>query len=141
IVITESLARKLFASPEQAINQTIYFENNFPNKVTGVIKDIPGNTHLHFSALRSLPGNYEGGWQQFNVYTYLLLKEGADYRQLERRLPDFAGKTIQKLMRIDDYTIELQPLTSIHLHSNLAFEISPNGSISRIYIFAAIALL
>lgn len=141
IVITESLARKLFTSPEQAINQTVFFENNFPNKITGVMKDIPGNTHLHFSALRSLPENFEGGWQQFNVYTYLLLKKGTDYKQLERKLPAFAGKTIQKLMRIDDYKMELQPLTSIHLHSNLGFEISANGSINRVYIFSAIALL
>ncbi len=141
IVITESVARKLFASPEQAINQTVYFENNFPNKVTGVIKDIPGNTHLHFSALRSLPENYEGSWQQFDVYTYLLLKKGTDYQHLERKLPAFADRSIRKRMQIDEYRMELQPLTAIHLHSNLAFEISPNGSIARIYIFSAIALL
>ncbi|KAA2240690.1 FtsX-like permease family protein [Chitinophaga agrisoli] len=141
IVITESIARKLFASPEQAINQTVYFDNNFPNKVTGIIKDVPGNTHLHFSALRSLPENYEGSWQQFDVYTYLLLKNGVDHQQLERKLPAFADKTIRKRMQIDDYKMELQPLTSIHLHSNLAFEIGPNGSISKIYIFSAIALL
>ena len=141
IVITESLAKKFFASADQAINQIIYFENNFPNKITGVIKDIPGNSHLQFSALRSLPANYEGEWQQFNVYTYLLLKKGADYKQLENKLPAFAQRSIQKLMGINDYKIELQPLTSIHLHSNLEFEISPNGSISRVYVFSAIALV
>ncbi|QEC51919.1 putative ABC transport system permease protein [Anseongella ginsenosidimutans] len=141
IVITESLASKLFSSPQMAINQTVYFENNYPNTVTGVIRDVPGNTHLHFSALRSLPENYTGGWQQFNVYTYLLLKKGTDYRQLEQKLPAFAAKSIQKMMQIDDYKMELQPLTAIHLYSNLAFETGSNGSISRVYIFAAIALL
>ncbi len=141
IVINESLATKLFGDAERALNQTIYFENNFPNKITGVIKNIPENSHLHFSALRSLPADFSGDWQNFNVYTYLLLRKEMNYKNLENKLPAFAAKTIQKIMRIDDYKIELQPLTSIHLYSNLAYEISPNGSISRVYMFIAIATL
>ena len=77
IVINESLAVKLFGDAQKALNQTIYFENNFPNKITGVIKDIPQHSHLRFSALRSLPTGFSGDWQNFNVYTYLLLKRGA----------------------------------------------------------------
>jgi len=61
IVLTESLARTLFTDPQKAINQTIHFENNYPNLVTGVIKDIPENAHLRFSALRSLPSNFTSG--------------------------------------------------------------------------------
>lgn len=141
IVINESLAVKLFGNAEKALNQTIYFENNFPNKITGIIKDAPQNSHLRFSALRSLPADFSGGWQNFNLYTYLLLKKGTAYKNLESKLPQFAVKTIQKIMKIDDYKMELQPLTSIHLHSNLQFEISPNGSSSRVYMFMAIAAL
>ncbi|MEP7109989.1 MAG: ABC transporter permease [Ferruginibacter sp.] len=141
IVIDESLAIKLFGDAQKALNETIYFQNNFPNKITGIIKDIPKNSHLQFSALRSLPAGYSGGWQNFNVYTYLLLKEGTGYKTLETKLPQFAARTIQKLMKIDDYKMELQPLTSIHLYSGLQFEISPNGSISRVYMFMAIAAL
>ncbi|GEP97802.1 ABC transporter permease [Chitinophaga cymbidii] len=141
IVLTETLARQLFGDPQKALDQTIFFSNNFPNKVTGVLQDIPPHSHLRFSALRSLPANYTGDWQQFGLYTYLLLKPGIRQADLEKKLPSFADKTIKKIMRIDDYKIELQPLTSIHLHSDLAFEISANGSISRIYMFIAIAAL
>lgn len=141
IVINESLAVKFFGEAQKALNQTIYFENNFPNKITGVIKDIPQNSHLQFSALRSLPADYSGGWQNFNVYTYLLLQQGTGFKSLEAKLPQFAAKTIKKAMKIDDYKMELQPLTSIHLYSDLQYEIGPNSSISRVYMFIAIALL
>lgn len=141
IVLTEALARKLFDDPAKAINQTIYFENNYPNLVTGVIKDVPVNSQMRFSALRSLPENYTESWQNFNSYTYLLLKKGTNYKQLESKMPDWAKNTIQKMMRIDDYRIELQPLASIHLNSDLQAESSSNSSMSRIYIFIAIAAL
>jgi putative ABC transport system permease protein len=141
IVLTESLARQLFGDPQKALEQTIFFSNNFPNKVTGVLRDIPQHSHLRFSALRSLPSDYTGDWQQFGLYTYLLLKPGIRQADLEKKLPSFADRTIKKIMRIDDYKLELQPLTSIHLHSSLAFEISANGSISRVYMFIAIAII
>lgn len=141
IVLTESLAEQLFGDPQKALDQTVFFQNGFPNKVTGIIRDIPPNSHLRFSALRSLPAGYTGDWQEFNVYTYLLLKPGVQRADLEKKLPRFAAGTIQKIMRIDDYRLELQPLPSIHLHSDLAFEVSANGSMRRVYVFAAIALL
>lgn len=141
IVLTESLARKLFGDPQKALNQTILFENNFGNTVTGIIKDVPENSHLRFSALRSLPAQFSGDWQNFNSYTYLLLAEGVNYKGLEAKLPQLAAKTIQKIMGVDEYRMELQPLTSIHLHSDLQVELSANSSSKRVYIFLAIAVL
>lgn len=141
IVLTETLAVKLFGDPQKALNQTIYFEGNFANKVTGVIKDIPENSHLRFEALRSLPPGYTGKWLNSNQYTYLLLAEGTDYKSLEAKLPAFAAKTIQKELTSGDYRIALQPLTAIHLYSNLDFEVSTNSSIDRIYLFIVLAAL
>lgn len=141
IVLTESLAKTIFGDAQKAINQTIYFENNYPNLVTGVIKDVPQNSHLRFVALRSLPKDYSGNWQNFNGLTYLLLKKNADYKSLQAKLPQFSSNTIQKIMGVKDYRMELQPLLSIHLHSELQGEISANGSMGRIYIFMAIAML
>jgi putative ABC transport system permease protein len=141
IVLSKSLAQKLFGDPENALNQSIFFENNFPNLVTGIIEDVPENSHLRFSALRSLPANYSGNWQNFNLLTYLLLTKGTGYKKLESKLPLFANHTIKKEMGVDDYRMELQLLTSIHLHSNLQGEISANSSMSRIYIFMLIAAL
>jgi putative ABC transport system permease protein len=58
-------------------------------------------------------------WQNFYVYTYLKLTKSASITALEKKLPKFAAATIQKEMKVADYKMELQPLTSIHLHSNL----------------------
>lgn len=141
IVITRSVADKLFGSAAQAINQTVYFDNHYPNTITGVIDDLPANTHLHFSAVRSFDENYTGGWQNFHVYTYLLLKEGSAIAALEKKLPQFAAATIQAQMKVKDYQLELQPITTIHLYSDLSYEISANSSISRVYMFMGIAAL
>ncbi|MEO8712233.1 MAG: ABC transporter permease, partial [Parafilimonas sp.] len=143
IVITESLAKNLFNTASAAINQTIYFgSDNYPNKITGIIKDMPQNSHLQFSAVRSAGNAFDGdGWQDFHLYTYLLLKKGTNITAFEKKLPAFAAKTIQKEMGVKDYHMELQPLTSIHLHSNLGYELSNNGSISSIYMFIAIGVL
>ncbi|MEP7317815.1 MAG: ABC transporter permease [Panacibacter sp.] len=142
VVITETLATKIFGDASKALNQTIYFDNNNGNIVTGVIKDLPENTHLHFSGVRSVSAEFNGNeWQNFYLYTYIKLKPGASVTAVEKKLPAFAAATIQKEMKVTEYKMELQPLTSIHLHSNLDYELSTNGSISRVYMFIAIAVL
>ncbi|MGV3604721.1 MAG: ABC transporter permease [Dyadobacter fermentans] len=141
IVLTNTLATKLFGDASRAMGQTVFFSNNFPNTVTGVIADVPVNSHLHFSALRSLPPDYTSGWQTGDIYTYILLKEGADAAKLEAKFPAFYAKYLQKEIGDADYHMDLQPLTDIHLHSQLDYEISPNGNINTVYIFSAIALL
>ncbi|MBE7169252.1 MAG: ABC transporter permease [Williamsia sp.] len=141
IVVTKTLAEKLFGSADKAINQTIYLDENYPNTITAVIDDIPVNSHLRFSAVRSFNEGYTEGWQNFHIYTYLLLKKGVQRSELEKKLPQFAAQTIQAMMHIKDYRLELQPLTSIHLYSNLGYELGANGSISRVWGFMAIAVL
>ncbi|MEO6357622.1 MAG: ABC transporter permease, partial [Ferruginibacter sp.] len=142
IVITESLANKLFGSAEKALNQAVSFDGGDPNTVTGIIKDIPVASHLRFSAVRSAANAFDkDGWQNFHVYTYLLLKKGTDYKALENKLPAFSQQTIQKIMKVSDYKMELQPLTSIHLHSDLGYELSTNGSARTVYMLIIIGVL
>ena len=119
----------------------VIFPGNSPARVSAVIRDVPHNSHLQFSAVRPLPASFTGNWQNASLYTYLLLKTPGSLQSLRQQLPAFVARTIQKEMHADKYQLELQPLTSIHLHSNLDYEISPNSSISRIYIFTVIALL
>jgi len=141
IVITESLAKTLFGSAALAMGQPVVFPGNTPAHVTAVIRDIPQNAQLRFRGVRPLPAGYTSGWQNANLYTYLLLKSPAGITSLRAGLPAFAARTIRKEMQATEYQLELQPLLSIHLHSNLDYEISANGSISRVYIFSGIALL
>ncbi len=141
IVLTKTLAEKLFGDAAKAIGQPIEFSNHFVNTVTGVIADVPTQSHLHFSALRSLPANYTDGWQNFSLYTYLLLNKGSDSKALEAKLPGFYHKYLKKEMGELNYRMELQPLTSIHLNSHLDYEIGPNGNAKTVSIFAIIATL
>ncbi|QRR01839.1 ABC transporter permease [Dyadobacter sandarakinus] len=141
IVLTRTLAEKLFGDASRALGQTVFFSNHFPNKVSGVIADVPANSHLNFSALRSLPTNYTAGWQQFELYTYLLLKEGTDAGKFEKKLQGFFPKYLKDKLGDIKYSMELQPLTSIHLHSHYDYEIGPNGNINTIYVFSVIAAL
>lgn len=142
-VITESLAKKIFGNVAQALNQTIYFGDSEPVKITGVIKDVPQNSHLQFSGIRSMyvVPNDQNTWQNFYMNNYILLKKGTDVNAFEKKLNAFGMQTIAKEMGIKDYHMELQPLTSIHLHSNLQYELSTNSSMSRVYIFIAIGIL
>ncbi|WP_020606313.1 ABC transporter permease [Spirosoma spitsbergense] len=142
IVLTETLAEKLFGDARKAVGQPIEFSNHFVNRVTGVIADVPANSHLQFSALRSLPANYTDGWQNFNLYTYLLLSKGSTPKTLEGKLTGFYAKYLEKETKGGmDYRMELQPLTSIHLHSHLDYEIGPNGDAKTVAVFAIIAAL
>jgi len=141
IVLTKTLATRIFGDAAKAVGQTVFFSNNYPNVVTGVIEDVLTNSHLNFSALRSLPPDYTGGWQDGDVYTYLLLKKGTDAQKLEAKFPAFYTKYLQKEMGNADYHMNLQPLTSIHLHSDLGYEMGTNGNVKTVYIFSAIALL
>jgi putative ABC transport system permease protein len=141
IVLTKTLATKIFGNPALALNKTISFENNYPNLVTGVIDDVPANSHFTFSALRSLPENYTEDWQNFHLYTFILLKKDADIKKLEAGLPQFFNKYLKANMSNMNYRMELQPLTFIHLHSNLSFEMSTNSSMTYIYTFSIVAVL
>lgn len=141
IVLTKTLAEKIFGDASKALGQTVFFSNNYPNSVSGVIEDTPSNSHLQFSALRSLPEGFTGGWQSGDMYTYILLKEGTSHQQLEQKFPAFYDKYLKKEIGEANYRMELQPLTTIHLHSDLEYELSTNGKINTVYIFSAIALL
>ncbi len=141
IVLTKTLATKIFGDASLALNKTISFENNYPNLVTGVIDDVPANSHFTFSALRSLPQNYTEDWNNFHLYTYILLKKDADIKKMQAGLPQFFNKYLKATMPNMDYRMELQPLTSIHLHSNLSFEMSANSSMVYIYTFSIVAVL
>lgn len=141
IVLTKTLATKLFGDTSLALNKTISFDNNYPNLVTGVIDDVPANSHFTFSALRSLPENYTEDWNNFHLYTYILLKKDADIKNLEAGLPQFFNKYLKASMSNMNYRMELQPLTAIHLHSNLSFEMSANSSMVYIYTFSIVAIL
>ncbi|MHA4806713.1 ABC transporter permease [Flavitalea flava] len=146
IVLTQSLAEKLFGRAELALDKTIQFQNGGPVLVTGVIRDIPQNSHLSFSALCSMPHDLPDTWNNSYVYTYLLLHKGADANKLAAKFPAFYERHFKDELKKAqggkmEYRMELQSLPSIHLHSNLGYEIGRNGDIRYIILFSSVALL
>ncbi|MET3499319.1 putative ABC transport system permease protein [Mucilaginibacter rubeus] len=140
IVLTKTLSEKIFGNVADALDKTVLIENN-PSTVTGVIDDITANSHFTFSALRSLPDGYTDGWANSHVYTYVLLKNHDDFKKVQAGSDVFFNKYLKGPLGAIQYSMELQPLTSIHLNSNLDYELGSNGNITYVYVFGIVALL
>ena len=140
VVLTEKVARRFFGNGK-AVGQVLRTDDTTSYKVTGVIEDVPKNSHLTFNALLSLNANQRNadGWGGFYINSYLLLSKNADVSKLEAGFPGLYEKymsSIFKRMGIH-ITYQLQPLTSIHLYSK--FDGETNGDIGYVYTFSAIA--
>ena len=159
IVLTASAAKKYFGN-EDPLGKTIQYEHNWTMKVTGVIKDVPENSHFKYDFLASFITLYdstiigrktlEENWSSNNYITYILLPEGFPVKKLKDKIPGFLDTELQKVMqrhhgnpppRAFHYynALPLQKLTDIHLHSHLNSEIEQNGDIKNVYIFTLIA--
>lgn len=156
IVITESIAKKYFNN-ENALGKSLFINNRTNYQITGIIKDIPAQSHFNFDFFVAMPGLSESRnetWTSQNFNTYFLLKPGMDAKQLEKQLNAalraHAGPELKSIVNQDMDAFEkgggflrasLFPLTKIHLHANKIGELSANGSIQYVYIFSAIAIL
>lgn len=149
IVITESAAERFFGRKD-VLNETVYLQNGMTNavvKITGVLKDLPINTHFDFEVLvsfQSLISVTETaansfGWNAFQ--TYLLLNEGVDSPSLEAKFPDFIEANYQSVISQGIQPIyKLRPLKDIYLHSNVRFEVGPTGSYQMLQILTGISV-
>jgi putative ABC transport system permease protein len=140
IVLTKTLASKLFRDPANALNQTVYLDK-MPSRITGVIEDVPENSHFKFNALRPIPQNYGGDWGNLSISTYILLKKNADINRLRAKIPAFVIKYLTQSSQDIHFKLELQPLTSIHLHSHLSYELGENHDIKYIYVLSIVGIL
>lgn len=141
IVLTKTLAEKIFGDASQAINKVISFDGKLNNTVTGVIDDVPQNSHIRFSALRSLDANFTSDWNNASLYTYVLLKDPSSAKKIEAQSMSFYNKYLKGSVSNVKYAMELQPLKSIHLNSELDYEIGSNGRITYVYVFSIVGLL
>jgi len=142
IVLTKTLAEKIFgADVSSAIDKVITFEGDVQNTVTGVIDDVQQNSTFKFSALRSFNADYNGNWGNAGIYTFVLLKDHDDYKKIETRSDYFYDKYLKQNLAGVAYKLELLPLTAIHLHSNLDYQMGNNGNVAYLYVFGIVGLL
>jgi putative ABC transport system permease protein len=137
ILITASTAKKYFgdADPMHKVISTDFGEM----MVTGVLKDVPEASHIHFDFLisvRKFSGNIDGRWGWYNFYTYVKLKPNVQVAGLTPKIQALYKKNDKDGKNIF-YT---QALTDIHLGSDLKWEIGPNGNILYVYAFSIIGL-
>ncbi len=146
VVISESTAAKYFDTEEAMGKVFEAGDGAFQLQVSGVMKDMPSNSHFHFDFLISGETQRQVsppelfthvGWD--SQYVYIKTEPGVDPSDIEARFPDFINDNLG-LFTADNFKLFLQPLTSIHLESNNGLEIEPNGSLKNVYIFSVIAV-
>ena len=161
VVITASVAKKYFGAEDpmgKVLDVKDGITRSSPYTVTGVIEDLPAQTHFHFDLLMSWHRVGEvrrvySSWFGYGVYTYLVLDERHRPEALEAKFPEmlerYGGPQMaearglsfeEHLAAGNGYHYFMQPLSRIHLESNMGWEIEPNGNITYVYLFAAIAL-
>lgn len=146
VVITETMAKKYFGN-EDPLGQMLKMDyDNFT--VTGVMEDVPENSHFRFSNLISFstwsrnPNNKRGeedGWFWNGFHTYLLLRDAQSADNVRAKMKGFIDKNIEKGgMYYED--LPLQPLHSIYLATQRSWENGTRGNMNNIYVLSIIAV-
>ena len=139
VIITQSMAKKYFGN-ENAIGKILHEDRLGDLMVTAVLKDVPENAHFHFDFLipiRKFDGNIDGNWGWYNFYTYIKLQPNVNIASVEPKI-----QAIYKRNNPDEKNVYYtQPLTNIHLDSNLKWELEPNGERLYVYVFSIVGLL
>jgi len=152
IVLTESFAKRIFGE-QDPLGQFLETGYGFGFTVTGVIKDLPQNSHLNFEALASMVtlARFWGAemfhsldpnlFWNVGFYSFIKLTEGGSIDNIMRGYPAFNEKYIKALGETlnASYQLMAQRLDRVHLYSKLGGDL-PTGNISYVYIFGIVAL-
>jgi putative ABC transport system permease protein len=144
LVITERMALKYFGNSNPVgetleINQRVY-------EITGVVVNSPENTHMKYDLIASLETlrDWEEmtNWHSTMFYTYLKLRPEVNVEEFSQKVSRIADKYVGERLSDwgDTYHYFLQPISSIHLHSHLRYEIEPPGNPVYVYIFSFVGL-
>jgi len=156
VVITREVAKKYFGDTDPIGKVLVFKDANTSLTVTGLIDAVPEASHFHFGlfvSMSSLQEARSNSWMDSNFFTYLVLPKGYDYHRLEARLPQTVDRYIAPQMERalhmtltqfrqngSSIGLYLQPLTDIHLHSDLTQDLEAYGDIQYVYIFSVIAV-
>jgi predicted permease len=149
LVITEEMAKKYFGGND-AIGKTLKKNNGDNVIITGILANIPSNSHLQFDFILPLSAIAQSNndlktntWTNFNYYSYLLLDENfkattASIQGLDKQINKIYKEHVKESQLKIDFN--LQPLTSIHLHSNYQVDLPGHGNVQYVNIFFVVAL-
>ncbi|MGV3558646.1 ABC transporter permease [Larkinella arboricola] len=147
VVLTEKAALKYFGN-EDPIGKALMLDGQNSATVTGVVADVPDNSHVKFDILVSMatltrtfaPG-IDDQWGNFGPITYLLLKEHTNAAAVTSRLPDLLERRAGSFMKQNkmQFTLLLEPLTDVYLRSPRHTQGTEGGSLTNIYVFSIVA--
>jgi putative ABC transport system permease protein len=149
IVISEAMEQKYFPQGD-ALNKTLIMVDTLNMVVTGVMANIPANSHIQadmlisFSTYSALDTqfSYEDGWGNINVRNYVLLKEGTDFNHFASKAKDIYMNRVGEMMKnwgVSAYVL-FEPMPEIYLTTKSGNGMGPVGSIDRIYLVSGIAV-
>ncbi|HOO99132.1 MAG TPA: ABC transporter permease [Bacteroidales bacterium] len=153
IVITESFSSRYFGK-DNPIGEVLETSNFGSFRITGVIRDVPANSHLRFNCLLSMATVVEmAGVERFNsrsagsfwnisVFGYVLLADNASMEDLLGKFPGFYEKYMSSLGRQINATFQLRAtrIDKVHFNSDLEFDL-PVGNFNYIIIFSLVGVL
>jgi putative ABC transport system permease protein len=142
IALTKTVAARYFGDADPIGKTLVTGSTTF--EVTGVIEDVPANSHFRFDAVaarNNLPKQL-GSWGNFGVFTYLLFPRDFDVKAFEAKMQGMYDAHMKSIFEALKVKIEyiLEPITKIHLYSTNPGEPEPTGSITYVYIFGIVAL-
>ena len=146
IVLTASLAERIFGTTD-VVGQPLRGNGTFELTVSGVLSDVPSNSHIRFEALMPLRenivplvGDWVDTWTSFNFDTYVMLRPGVDVATTAKKLSAIFPP--KEDFQRDNATFELQALTDVYLHSDFVkYSEAPQGNLSIIRLIGLIGLL
>ena len=158
MILTEEYAKKYFGNQDPMGQKLIVEADTILYTVTGIVQNVPDNSHIKFDMLASLstyPGQGNNqNWLNHNFYTYIVVKEGTVKNDLQEKFSGMITKYVgPQLQKFVGYSIEefekagnkfsyvLEPLKDLHLKGATQYNLEPLGSLSTVYIFSVVALL
>ena len=146
IILTEKTAEKYFGS-ENPLSKTLLVEGQLM-KVTGVMKNVPENSHIQFDfvlpfEIRRLLGDNLEYWGNSNSYAYVQLHKQAIPEEVDKKIENFLSAKLATVFKMDnpfDIRMYLQPIADIHLSSFIDDqEYAVVGDQKYVYIFSVVA--
>jgi putative ABC transport system permease protein len=158
VVLTAEYAEKYFGNKDPMGEKMIFETDTLLFTVTGVIGNVPDNSHMKFdmmASMNSFPGLGGGQfWLSNSFYTYMLVREGTDGSKVQDKFQDmvmtYVGPQVKEITGLsfedfqkagNDFRFTLEPLKDIHLKGATQYNLEPPGSLTTVYIFAVIAIL
>ncbi len=144
IILTEKTALKYFGKTD-VLNEILLYDGE-PFTISGVIQNIPPNSHLQFDFLLSMATfmksrpDADQNWQWFPMHTYLLLGDNPNITNLQKQLME-VPQYLEPSETNDQYSLSMEPLKGMHFSAPRLGELGPKGKLSNLYLLLAIGIM